>query len=74
MKKLSLYLFNFAYVFYKSFFPSRGVCRFQPTCSVYCYQAIDRYGIIVGSWKCLKRVVRCHPWSRGGNDPLKLSN
>jgi len=46
------------------------VCRFTPTCSEYTYQAISRYGIITGSWIGLKRIVRCHPWNKGGHDPV----
>jgi hypothetical protein len=46
-------------------------CRFQPTCSEYTYQAIEKYGILRGGWQGLKRIVRCHPWSKGGNDPVK---
>lgn len=45
-------------------------CRFQPTCSEYTYQAINYYGIIRGSWLGLKRISRCHPWSKGGYDPI----
>lgn len=47
-------------------------CRFQPTCSEYTYQAIKRYGIMRGSWLGLKRIGRCHPWSKGGYEPLPL--
>jgi len=43
-------------------------CRFVPTCSEYCYQAIDRYGILRGSLMGVKRIFRCHPWSKGGID------
>jgi putative membrane protein insertion efficiency factor len=45
-------------------------CRFTPTCSEYTYQAIEKYGIAKGSWMGLKRISRCHPWSKGGPDPL----
>lgn len=45
-------------------------CRFTPTCSEYTYQAINRYGIITGSWIGLKRIIRCHPWNKGGKDQL----
>lgn len=57
--------------FLKSLFLSDAACRFQPTCSEYTYQAIKRYGIIQGSLKGLGRILRCHPWSKGGFDPLK---
>jgi putative membrane protein insertion efficiency factor len=46
-----------------------GVCRFEPTCSNYMHQALQRWGwrgVIVG----LKRIMRCHPFSPGGFDPL----
>ncbi len=46
------------------------ICRFTPTCSEYTYQAINRYGIITGLWMGLKRIIRCHPWNKGGYDPL----
>jgi len=44
------------------------VCRFKPTCSEYSYQAIEKYGVLKGGVLSLKRVLRCHPWSRGGKD------
>lgn len=46
-----------------------GHCRFQPTCSQYAIDALNRYGAARGSWKALKRISRCHPWSPGGYDP-----
>lgn len=56
---------------FRTLFISDRVCRFTPSCSSYCYESIDRYGIIAGSFKCFKRVLKCNPWNRGGNDPLK---
>ncbi len=44
-------------------------CRFDPTCSEYALQAVNRYGPFVGLWKTAGRVLRCHPWSPGGHDP-----
>lgn len=55
----------------KQLFLTDACCRFRPTCSEYTYQAINRYGIIRGSLKALKRILRCHPWSKGGDDPVK---
>ena len=46
------------------------VCRFYPSCSQYGLEAIERYGAAKGSWLLLRRVLRCHPFSRGGFDPV----
>jgi len=53
-----------------SFLYSERICRYHPTCSEYTYQAIEKYGVFRGGWMGLKRIVRCHPWSKGGNDPV----
>lgn len=53
------------------FFLSDAVCRFHPTCSEYTYQAVEKYGIGKGFFLGIKRILRCHPWSKGGVDPLK---
>ncbi|MBI4100650.1 membrane protein insertion efficiency factor YidD [Candidatus Microgenomates bacterium] len=45
-------------------------CRFSPTCSEYMYSAITKYGIIKGIGLGLKRIIRCHPFSHGGFDPI----
>lgn len=45
------------------------VCRFYPSCSNYTIEAIRKYGPIVGLWKGVRRVCRCHPWNPGGYDP-----
>jgi hypothetical protein len=45
-------------------------CRFEPSCSHYGYQAIERYGVRKGSWLALRRLVRCHPFRGQAYDPL----
>jgi putative membrane protein insertion efficiency factor len=55
----------------RQLFLTDAVCRFNPTCSEYSYQAVEKYGVIKGLFLGLKRIIRCHPWSRGGNDPVK---
>jgi uncharacterized protein len=45
-------------------------CCFYPTCSNYALEAVLRYGVIKGPWLAMKRIMRCHPWSAGGYDPV----
>ena len=45
-------------------------CRFVPTCSEYALEAIKKYGAIKGSWLAIKRILKCHPFHKGGYDPV----
>jgi putative membrane protein insertion efficiency factor len=45
-------------------------CLYLPTCSEYAYTAISRFGIVRGSWLAARRLSRCHPWGKGGLDPV----
>lgn len=70
MEKILKVLFIFPIHFYQKFVsPFLGPrCRFYPTCSQYAKQSIEAYGLF-GIWLSIKRVARCHPFSKGGYDP-----
>lgn len=46
-------------------------CRFEPTCSEYARQAVEKYGALKGTWMGLKRILRCQPLCKGGHDPVQ---
>lgn len=63
-------LFSFDHSWLKFFYPY-GFCRFQPSCSEYAINAVEKYGLFKGGAKALWRLLRCHPWNKGGYDPVK---
>ncbi len=61
---------SFDHGIFKALYP-HGFCRFNPSCSEYGAQAITKYGIIKGGVMTSWRIIRCNPWNKGGNDPVK---
>jgi len=50
-----------------------SACRFTPTCSLYALQALTEHGAACGTYLSARRLLRCHPWCDGGDDPVSLS-
>ncbi len=59
--------------FYRTFLSplKPTVCRFYPSCSLYTYEAVYKYGVLKGMAMGIKRVLKCHPFNPGGYDPVK---
>jgi putative membrane protein insertion efficiency factor len=49
-----------------------SACRFEPTCSRYALEALDRHGATAGTYLAARRVLCCHPWCDGGHDPVPM--
>ena len=47
-----------------------ATCRYTPTCSAYAIQALQKHGLLKGSWLALRRILRCNPWGGSGYDPV----
>ena len=69
MRKIIIFLIKF---YQKAISPFLGRrCRFYPTCSEYTKQAVEKYGALKGLYLGLIRILKCHPFHKGGYDPLK---
>jgi len=69
-KKILIYIIKF-YQFLISPLLGNNKCRFFPSCSQYSIESIEKKGIFRGLFLSVKRVLKCHPWSAGGYDPVK---
>ena len=68
MKKLLLWLISF---YRRNISPMKPpCCRFIPTCSEYALEAVEKYGAFKGGLMALRRVLKCHPFHKGGYDPV----
>ncbi len=68
MKRALLWLITF---YRRNISPhKRACCRFYPSCSQYALTAVERYGALKGSYLAARRILRCHPFCRGGYDPV----
>ena len=72
MKRLGTYLPILFIRFYKAAIsPHLGAnCRYTPTCSTYAIQALQKHGLLKGSWLAMRRILRCNPWGGSGYDPV----
>ena len=68
MRSVALLLLRFYKRFISPLLPP--MCRFEPTCSVYTMQAVEKYGALRGTWLGIRRLARCHPFNPGGWDPV----
>ena len=67
-KRLLLWLIRFYRTVISPMHPA--CCRFTPTCSQYALEAVEKYGAVKGGYLALRRILRCHPFHRGGYDPV----
>lgn len=61
---------SFDHGWMRRFYPA-GYCRFHPSCSQYGYESVDKHGVVAGGLRALWRVLRCNPFSKGGDDPVR---
>lgn len=68
MKKVLLKIISF---YRRNISPAKPpCCRFIPTCSQYAMEAIEKYGALKGGWLAFRRIMKCHPFHKGGYDPV----
>jgi len=72
MKKILIFPFIILIKFYRSVISPLipASCRYSPSCSLYGLEAFEKHGPIKGLYLTVKRILSCHPWSKGGYDPV----
>lgn len=72
LKKIIQFPFIFLIRFYQTVISplTPATCRFEPTCSHYSTEAIQKHGVLKGIWLSVKRISKCHPWGKSGYDPV----
>ena len=66
---LKIYIIKFYQYFISPLLGSR--CRYFPTCSEYSIEALNEFGLVKGIYLSFRRIISCHPWGKGGFDPIK---
>lgn len=68
LKKAAIYLIRL----YRAYISPLKMpcCRFQPTCSQYALEAFEKYGFLKGAYLSVRRILKCHPFHKGGYDPV----
>ena len=69
MKFLLMDILKLYKTYLSPFLPS--ACRFEPTCSVYMFDAVKKYGAAKGTFMGIRRILRCQPFCKGGDDPVR---
>ena len=69
MKRLLIQIIK-AYRKYISPLKGRSTCIYYPTCSQYAIEALKKYGVVKGTYLAVRRILRCHPFHKGGYDPV----
>jgi len=72
MKKVLIFPFLFLIKVYQTLISplTPATCRFQPTCSHYAKEALEKHGLLKGGRLAIKRILSCHPWGGSGYDPV----
>ncbi len=74
MKKIIIYIIKVYQIIFSPLLENLfgSGCRYNPTCSEYAIEAVAKFGVMRGIFRAVKRVLRCHPFAKGGYDPVKV--